>query len=239
MTKLGDGGAIYTNGSQASSWPTALKIRSNVAYNGVNTDFSLYTDAASQYVKVSRNFIYYQPFDSFNSGGCRTVGHIRLHDNVFAPGGPAYPCFAYTDVTHWQNVTVCENPPPSQTPTAIIARAGLEPPYRHLVRRGRPEVNLVGPTDIASGGDKVVISGSGFTPDTTVRFGPHRASKVTVLSANYLLVSAPAGSGPTKVTVATPAGKSRITKSAWVIYSAHPSACVDYLGTGLTTGLLF
>ncbi len=238
MTKLGDGGAIYTNGSQAASWPAALQIRGNVAYNGVNTDFSLYTDAASQYVLISRNFVYFQPFDSFNSGGCRTVGHIRLYDNVFAPGGPAYPCFAYVDINHWRNATVCENPPPDQTPQAIVAHAGLEPAFRYLLRSRRPAVNLVAPTSISSQGDQVVISGSGFGPDTEVRFGELPATSVRVLSANYLLARAPRGSGEVNVTVSTAAGASRASKATRVVYSAHPAACVNDLGTGFTTGLL-
>ncbi|MGN6474315.1 MAG: right-handed parallel beta-helix repeat-containing protein, partial [Mycobacteriales bacterium] len=43
MHTLGDGGAIYSNGPQASGWKTALYMRRNVAYRGTNTDFSLYT----------------------------------------------------------------------------------------------------------------------------------------------------------------------------------------------------
>jgi hypothetical protein len=238
MTVLGDGGAIYTNGSQASSWRGALEIRGNVAYNGPNTDFSLYTDAASQYVRLHHNFVYFQPFDSFNSGGCHTVGHIRLFDNVFAPGGPAYPCFATTDINRWHNVTVCENPPPSQTPRAIVARAGLEPAYRYLLRGGRPSVSLVGPSDISSTGDHVLISGNGFSPGTVVRFGGKRATGVHVMSANYLIAKTPAGSGTVNVTVTTPAGTSAVTKASRVTMRTNPPACIDYLGTGLTTALL-
>jgi hypothetical protein len=238
MLQLGDGGAIYSNGGQASSWPTALQIRGNVAYNGVNTDFSLYTDAASKYIQIFKNFVYYQPFDSFNTGGCRTVGYIRIFDNFFAPGGPAYPCFPYTHVNHWNNTTVCENPPPSQVPLPIIKRAGLEPAYQSLAQQRRPEVNLVGPTDIASKGDDVVISGNGFMPGgTTVRFGSGQPTKLIVLNPNYLLVKAPPGNGPTNVMVTTANGTSRITKSTQVVYSKNPPACVNDFGTGFTTSL--
>ncbi|HWB67655.1 MAG TPA: right-handed parallel beta-helix repeat-containing protein [Mycobacteriales bacterium] len=238
MSTLGDGGAIYTNGSQASSWATAMQITGNVAYNGTNTDFSLYTDAASQYIRINKNFVYFQPFDSFNSGGCHTVGHIRLYDNVFAPGGPLYPCFIYTDITRWHNTTVCEDPPPSQAPGDILATAGLEAGFRDLVQARRPAVNLVGPTDIAAKGDRVLISGSGFRPGAVVRFGGKPAVTIRALSANYLIAQAPPGTGKVPVTVTTAAGTSRGTRSSQVTYQPHPLPCIDYLGTGLTTALL-
>jgi hypothetical protein len=238
MLQLGDGGAIYSNGSQASSLDTALQIAGNVAYNGINTDFSIYTDAASQYVLISRNFVYYQPLDSFSSGGCRTVGHIRLHDNFFAPGGPVYPCFATTDINHWHNFTVCENPPPSQSPLPIVSAAGLEPSFRHLVQRHRPVVSMVGPSNVSSSGGKVLISGSGFGPGATVSFGSKPAAKARVLSANYILATAPKTTGKMIVTVSDAHGASRAHSLATVTLSTHPAPCIDYLGTGLTTSLV-
>ncbi|HVU60523.1 MAG TPA: right-handed parallel beta-helix repeat-containing protein, partial [Mycobacteriales bacterium] len=141
MHTLGDGGAIYSNGPQADNWKQALLMTRNVAYRGTNNDFSLYTDAASRYVKVGGNFVYFQPIDSLNTGGCHTVGHIRIYNNYFAPGGPAYPCFAYTDMVKEHNTTVCEVPMPDEAPQPIMRGAGLEPQWRHLVRAYRPEVD--------------------------------------------------------------------------------------------------
>lgn len=239
MTSLGDGGAVYTNGPQATSWATALRIEGNVAYDGTNTDFSLYTDTGSQYVDIDGNFVYYQPFDSFDSGGCHTIGHIDIAGNWFAQGGPAYPCYPYTDVTTTDNTTTCEDPPPAQTPDAVISAAGLQPAYRDLPESGAPSVELVGPKDLStSTGGSVLISGSGFTPDARVTFGTTPARSVDVLSANYIVAAAPPGTGTQDVTVTTPSGTSARGGSAdQVTYQADPSACTDYSGTWFTTAL--
>lgn len=238
MLDLGDGGAIYSNGGQAKGWASELKERGNVAYFGINTDFSLYTDAASKYIELDHNFVYDQPFDSFDSGGCRTVGHIKLHDNWFSQGGPAYPCAPYTDVQTAKNTTVCESPTPAQSPVRVVRRAGLEPAYRHLITGLRPTVELVGPNGLRSaGGDKVLISGSGFDRTTTVQFGKKPARAVRRLSANYLIATAPAGSGVVSVQVTTAHGTSATNKHNAVQYQAKPGQCVDYLGSNVTTKL--
>lgn len=235
MTTLGDGGAIYTNGSQATSFASALHMSGNVAYGGANTDFSLYTDTGSQYVYVTGNFVYDQPFDSFDTGGCHTVGHIRIDDNYFAPGGPAYPCSSDTDVTTGNNTTVCEDPTPDQAPLPILRAAGLAPSYRYLLDRAPPAVTMVGPTGLPVAGGQVLVSGSGFQPHTAVYFGAHAARSVQVLSANYLLATAPPGTGTAPVTVRTGSGTS--APGATVAYQEAPLPCVDYLGGGFSTAL--
>jgi hypothetical protein len=237
MTTLGDGGAVYTNGPQAHGWADELKITGNVAYLGPNTDFSIYTDTGSEYVDIEGNFVYFQPFDSFDSGGCHTIGHIVFSDNVVSNGGPAYPCYPYTDVTSADNTTVCEDPPPSQAPESILQSAGLEPSYRALLDRSGPIVTMVGPRDVALGGGEVLVSGSGFDPDAAVSFGGKPAAAVRVLSANYLLATAPPGSGTVDVTVTTPVGKSAASPADHLSYQANPSQCVDYSGSGYSTVL--
>ena len=238
MTTLGDGGAIYSNGSQATSFPTALHVTGNVAYDGANTDFSIYTDAASQYVIVTGNFVYDQPFDSFASGGCRTVGHIRLSGNYFAQGGPAYPCFLYTDVVSSDEQTVCEDPTPAQAPAGIMASAGLEPAARALIDRGGPSVTMVGPTALGLSGGQVLVSGSGFEPGSVVRFGSALARSVNVLSGNYLLATAPSGTGTVAVTVQTADGTSAVNSGSRLAYQSLVLPCVPYLGGGFSTALI-
>ena len=239
MQQLGDGGAVYTNGSQATSYATALKITGNVAYDGTNTDFTFYTDAGSQYVDVTGNFDYFMPLDSFDSGGCQTVGHIVVANNYVGNGGPAYPCFPYTDVTTSPNTTVCENPPPSQAPKPIVESAGLEPGFRSLLDRSGPIVKMVGPAALPLGGGQVLISGSGFDPGSVVRFGAQVAASVQVLSANYIVATAPpAVAGTRNVTVTSRFGTSPVSSVDKITYESNPPACIDYLGTGITTALL-
>jgi hypothetical protein len=238
MHILGDGGAVYTNGSQATSWPTALQIRGNIAYRGTNTDFSMYTDAASRYVKIGGNFVYYQPLDSFDTGGCHTVGHIRVFNNYFSQGGPAYPCFVEKDIVPSNNTSVCSDPTPAQAPVSIIRDAGLMGAFRSLTQQYAPSVNLAGPAELPLAGGSVLVGGTGFTPDSTVSFGGHAATKVKVLSSNYLIATAPAGKGKTVVTVTNSNGSSAASKYATITYSQLPLPCQLGSGTGISTGLL-
>ncbi|HVT64491.1 MAG TPA: IPT/TIG domain-containing protein [Mycobacteriales bacterium] len=239
MHTLGDGGAIYSNGPQADSWKTALQMRRNVAYRGTNTDFSLYTDAASRYVKIGGNFVYFQPWDSFNTGGCHTVGHIRIYNNYFAQGGPAYPCFLYTDNVKEKNTSVCQVPMPSEAPVPIMQGAGLTGEFRQLVRQYRPEVNLVGPEQIVPAGGKVLISGTGFTPRSVVRIGSRKATKVQVLTDNYIFATAPAqqGAGTVPVTVTNAQGKSAVTQYSQLTYTQNPTPCQASMGSGTSTAI--
>ncbi len=238
MQQLGDGGAIYTNGGQATDWSGELMISGNVNYGGTNTDFSYYTDTGSKYVELSGNVEYDEPVDSFASGGCHTVGHIRLDGNWFAQAGPLYPCAPAVDVVASGDTAVCDTLPPGQVPDAVLAAAGLEPAYRSLLDAAAPSVASVGPATLPLAGGAVLIGGSGFTPSTTVTFGGAPATSVSVLSGNYLIAAAPAGSsGTAAVAVTTAAGSSAAASVASVSYSSTPSPCVPYLGGNFSTAL--
>jgi len=240
MTTLGDGGAIYSNGPQAKGWGDQLELTGNVTYLGNNTDFTFYTDAGSEYVDIENNLDYFQPFDSFDSGGCHTIGHIELVNNFFANGGPGYQCFPYTDVNSANNTTICENPPPAQVDPAlgIIRDAGLEPAFRALLDRAGPSVRMVGPSTVkTAGGDRILISGSGFDAGSTVSVGGVPATAVQVLSDNYIEATTPPGTGARDVTVTTPVGTSAMSTADQVTYQASPSACTPYTGSGYSTTL--
>jgi hypothetical protein len=239
MQTLGDGGAIYTNGSQATSYANQLLISGNVAYGGTGTDFSLYTDTGSQYIELTQNVVYDQPVDSFSTGGCHTIGHIHIDGNYFSPIGPLYPCFVPIDVVPTDNTLVCSVIEPSQVPLLTLAAAGLEPQYQGLLDAESPTVELAGPTSLPTSGGRVLISGSGFTAGTVVHFGAALASAVTVLSANYLLATAPAGSGKTPVSVTTAAGTSAPSSGSVVSYSALPLPCLPVVGENFSAGLAY
>ena len=93
--------------------------------------------------------------------------------------------------TRWS----CNDPGTNQAPS-IWPRPVLEPRLPGLCSPTRSRRSLlVGPTSLPLSGGPVLISGSGFTPSTTVTFGSAPASAVTVLSDNYLLATAPPGGG--------------------------------------------
>ena len=237
MQTLGDGGAIYTNGGQASNYAEQLVISGNVAYGGTNTDFSLYTDTGSKYIELTQNIVYDQPIDSFASGGCHTVGHIHLDGNYFSQAGPLYPCDLAVDVVPADTSLVCTTLAPGQVPAAVLVQAGLEPGFDGLLEKTAPSVNLVGPATLPLAGGQVLLSGSGFTPGTTVHFGAVPATNVRVLSANYLLATAPAGKGSVGVTVTTAKGTSALGPGSTLGYSSTTAPCLPLVGGGFSTGL--
>src|SRR3954470_21058418 len=72
-----------------------------------------------------------------------------------------------------------------------------------------PTVSSVSPaTGPASGGTGVMVSGSGFTGATAVRFGAATAPSFMLQSDTQLTAIAPPGTGTVQVTVTTPAGTS-------------------------------
>ena len=238
MQVLGDGGAIYTNGAQARDFADRLKITGNVSYGGTNTDFTYYTDAGSQYIEVSGNVAFGEPVDSFSSGGCHTVGHIRLTDNWFAGLAPVYPCFPNTDIVTTGTKLVCWDLPAGQVPDSVLAGAGLEPAYQGLLRRSAPSVTAVGPHQISSNGGPVLVSGTGFDGTSVVRFNGAPAASVRVLSGNELVAVAPPGSGTTYVTVTTAAGTSLPTAANRLTRTLLPLSCLPIVGGGFSTGLI-
>jgi hypothetical protein len=238
MQILGDGGAIYTNGGQASGWADELIISGNVAYGGTNTDFSLYTDTGSQYIELANNLVYDQPVDSFASGGCHTVGHIRLLDNYFSQLGPLYPCDLVTDVEATNDQLVCTDLSVTQAPMSILANAGIEPAQRFFVDSETPTMTLIGPTQVPPTGGSVLISGSGFQPSTSVYFGSQPAQSVTVISGNYLMATAPPGSGTVPVILTTPSGRSTQASGNQLTYASSPTPCLPILGGGVSSSLL-
>jgi hypothetical protein len=239
MQVLGDGGAIYTNGAQARNFDDRLRLTGNVSYGGANTDFTYYTDAGSQYIEVAGNVAFDEPVDSFSSGGCHTVGHIRLNGNYFAGIAPLYPCAPSTDVVTTGTKLVCTDLAPGQVPDAVLANAGLEPAYRGLLARGAPTVSAVGPRSISTSAAPVLVSGTGFDAGSIVWFGGTPASSVTVLSANELIATAPPGaSGKVDVTVTTAAGTSAPHAADQVTRSPLHAACLPLVGGPFSTALI-
>ena len=89
-----------------------------------------------------------------------------------------------------------------------------------------PSVSAVAPSSGPStGGTSVVITGSGLTGATSVRFGATPASSFTVNSATQVTATAPAHSaGTTDITVTTPGGTSATGAADRFTYSTAPTA---------------
>lgn len=117
-------------------------------------------------------------------------------------------------------------PHPGDVPDALLANAGLQPPFRSLLAHSAPDVTAFsGQGTITTAPTGVLISGSGFTPSTTVRFGSATAS-VDPLSANFLIATVPARVLLDQVTVTTSGGSTTVP-------STYPtlSASFDDVGT--------
>jgi alpha-tubulin suppressor-like RCC1 family protein len=85
-----------------------------------------------------------------------------------------------------------------------------------------PFINGLSPDEgPPSGGNEVVIHGSGFGSATAVHFGSHSVL-FSILSPSELAVTAPAGSESEAVTVTTPAGTSTLNRADLYTWTAPP-----------------
>ncbi len=100
-----------------------------------------------------------------------------------------------------------------------------------------PTVTGVSPnTGPFSGGTSVTISGTNFTPSTTVKFGNTPSSSVTFVSSTELIAISPAGSGTVDVTVTTAAGTSTISPADQFTYLFPPTVTGVSPNTGPFSG---
>lgn len=103
---------------------------------------------------------------------------------------------------------------PGQGPGVVDVRvinpdgqaAGLAAAYRYLPD---PTLSAVAPSvGPGTGGTRVTLSGTGFLPGATVRFGRAAATYVEVVSGTRIAATTPVhAGGPVTVTVANPAGR--------------------------------
>jgi hypothetical protein len=127
--------------------------------------------------------------------GCRAPGRPS-QSTVSTPGFPVPPPVDDIVLT-----LACPNQPPPARPNL----SGLSPSS--------------GPT---RGGTEVTLTGAGFTAGTSVSFGSHPASQVTVVAPTAITVVAPPGSGTVAVFVRTPQGRSSSRIADKFTYIAPP-----------------
>ncbi len=116
------------------------------------------------------------------------------------------------------------SPPASSGPVdvSVTTSQGTSPNGQgDVFTYGAPVVDSLRPVSgPTTGGTSVTITGTGFTRDATVDFGPTAASSVTITSDTSLTaVSPPGGSGVVDVTVTSPAGTSATQGADQFAYS--------------------
>jgi len=121
-----------------------------------------------------------------------------------------YPCppppLGITVASHH---LISDHPRPGDIPEDILIAAGLTEPFRSLTTNEPPVVTGIGPiVGLSTGGTAVLVSGSGFAPDSQVLFGEAPALAVRVLSSAYLIATSPPGLGAVNTSVKTGAGTS-------------------------------
>jgi hypothetical protein len=205
-----DGGAIYTNGPQGTSYEHGLTISGNVNFSGLKTANSIYDDEGGDYITITGN-VQYHDTGGFN-GGCSTTGHLRRKDNYRVGTLNSFGCppasVGIEDLGG--NKLISQNPQAGEVPDQVLGGAGLLPAFRGLSTALPPVVVLASPTCT---GD-ILISGSGFTDRSAVTVGGQRIQPVTHISSNHLAVKLPPGSTGGAVSVTTQAGTSAAAVAA-------------------------
>ena len=234
-TVLADGGGIYTNGNQGTTFANGLQETGNVVYDQHNVNWALYNDRGSAYVTLNGNAEWASPR---GYGGCAPVGHIVLENNYLADS-IGFDCRPNpVDVTQSNNTTISNNPTVGQVPNTLLSNAGVEASYAGLVTSAAPEVDMSSPnTGTASQATQVLISGSGFVANNTqVLFRGTAATQVNVLSPNFIVATAPAGAVLSSVFVLTPASPTFNASAHYVLVNQTSGLVLDDGGASSGTG---
>ena len=106
-----------------------------------------------------------------------------------------------------------------------------------LYAYGPPTIALLNPTGgPTAGGNTVTITGTGFVPGATVKFGATASATVTFVSVTQLTAKAPAHTGGSvRILVTTPAGTSAATNADLYAYGPPTIALLNPTG-GPTAG---
>jgi hypothetical protein len=100
-----------------------------------------------------------------------------------------------------------------------------------------PTVTSVSPNSgSGGGGTAVTIIGTGFSDETSVKFGSASATNIDVSDSTAMLVWSPAGTGTVDITVTNPAGTSAISSADHFTYKPLPVVTAVANPTGPAAG---
>ena len=153
------------------------------------------------------------------NGGPRTGGNtVTITGSRFVPGATVkFGTKTSPTVTFLSSSELTAVAPPGSPGTVRVTvhtPAGTSAAVKgDLYAYGPPAISSLSPkSGPHAGGNTVTITGSGFVPGATVKFGTKASSTVTFVSTSQLKAVAPPGSpGTVRVVVHTPAGISPAT----------------------------
>lgn len=168
------------------------------------------------------------------SGGTK----VSINGNNFVPGSTTiqFGSAAATNVS-CPNTNLCTATAPPGTGTVDITLttpAGTSAPSRSdEFSYGPPTVTGVIPAmGPPSGGTSVVITGTGFTSDTSILFGTSLVPNLSCTSSTICQVASPGGSGTVDVSVTTPGGTSTSSQADQFGYSGTAVSVVSASAAG-------
>ncbi|MFE7710783.1 discoidin domain-containing protein [Streptomyces sp. NPDC057486] len=215
MRVRSDGGSIYTNGPQGTSYAHGLTISGNVTFGNKHTNFAYYNDEGGAYITIDRN-VEYQDSAAFN-GGCSTTGPVTVTNSYHVGALNRYVCDHVGAPSQFVdgggNVAIPMNPGPTVIDQSILQAAGLEAAYVGLTTSKLPTVNVVSPVV----DNTILVTGSGFTPTSTVSIGDTAIPNTTYLSSNYLKATLPSGSVTGHTTVTNGTGTSATSPDDYIL----------------------
>jgi len=235
-----------------------LLAQDNVAYNGNKSNFAWYDDAGSRWINWNGNVQWANGGNGY--GGCSPSGGFKFQNNyssdnttpatvivcltgnesvdVNTTGQPrtSPPRANAVDVDYFGNTAMPTLPGAGDLPLPKLAASGLTADFRYLTAKTPPAIRYY-QADSASTGNpvKIFLAGNGFVPGTQVSVNSSRVD-VDIVSPNFLVATAPAGTAVDTLTVTT--GNGRLIKSVGgdnIALGKSATQIDSYIDGGATT----
>ncbi|HEY3841171.1 MAG TPA: fibronectin type III domain-containing protein [Bryobacteraceae bacterium] len=191
MLVLADGGGIYTQGLTGPSLSEGEKVSGNLVYDQFSSGHGIYTDNGSCNITIANNVLFHLNFDNWGSrhknyydgADGKEYDPIDVENNWWQQGTPDGSA---------QNITTKGNrliAALEQAPKALLDDAGIEPQWRHILKR---QLNKTSPPEPPSRVAAWTANGYAlvtWSPPVFEGGDPVKSYKVTALAGDK-----PAGS---------------------------------------------